>query len=370
MALPSTGGAREIRVVHVISTRAELAGAERVVHDLVEAGPEAGVQQHVLNLFQARDRSPWQDVLPVDSYTGLKLGMRELPLLRHRLAAHLRRLSPDCVHSHLFHASTAVASLTRKAGTPRILTHHHGPFYRWENRPLKARIDVWAARHHDRIVAVSEWTRLALVAEGISAQSIQTIHNGWSGFPLPRLSPREPTVVCVANFRSQKNHALLLEAFAKVVRSRPNAKLVLVGDGDLGVPLRERAFQSDLRGSVEFVGTTNDVWPHLARADVFALASSYEPLGISVLEAMAAGLPVVATAAGGVTELVADGVTGLLTPVGDPDRLANALVRLLTSPLERQAMGANAARAAQRFGSSEMAGRYFELYRDLAGSEG
>jgi glycosyltransferase involved in cell wall biosynthesis len=116
---------------------------------------------------------------------------------------------------------------------------------------------------------------------------------------------------------------------------------------------------------VEFAGTVPDIWPHLARADVFALASRTEAFGIAVVEAMAAGLPVVAAAVGGVPELVSPGVTGELFPPGDHRALAAHLLRLLREPELRGRMGAAAQQAAEGYRLKETVRKYCALYADL-----
>ena len=160
-------------------------------------------------------------------------------------------------------------------------------------------------------------------------------------------------ILCVANFRAQKGHRELIRAFAGVRAEIPHARLLLVGSGPLEAETRAMVDEIGLTGCVDFVGPTNDVAQYLAAADVFALASRYEPQGIAVIEAMASGLPVVATAVGGIVETIAEDETGFLVRPGDVEGLARALVRLLRSPELRARIGT----AARDLGSRSFDGR-------------
>jgi glycosyltransferase involved in cell wall biosynthesis len=160
----------------------------------------------------------------------------------------------------------------------------------------------------------------------------------------------------------------VVSAFATVHRQLPDARLVLVGDGELRPALVEQVDKAGLEGSVEFVGVVDNVWPYLHDADVFALASRSETFGMVVVEAMAAGLPVVAPPVGGIPELVTPGLNGELFPPGDCDALAAKILRLLRSPELRTRMGAAARRSARAFRMETTVQRYFELYGGLVGA--
>jgi glycosyltransferase involved in cell wall biosynthesis len=197
----------------------------------------------------------------------------------------------------------------------------------------------------------------------LAREKVTTILNGWEGCPVdePQKSLR-PTVICVANFRPEKGHDFLIASFLRVTKELPDAQLLLVGSGPLESVLRKVVSASDLDGSVHFLGAVENIWPLLSQADVFTLASRFEPLGIVVVEAMAAGLPVVATTAGGIPELVNEGVTGFLVTRDDEASLANRLVALLRSDELRESMGRASKLAAEPLRTSTMLSRYFDLY--------
>lgn len=172
--------------------------------------------------------------------------------------------------------------------------------------------------------------------------------------------------VCVARLQRQKNHAMLLEAFARAFTSEPHAHLMLVGDGACKEHLQQRVHELRVADSIRFLGERSDVSEILRAADVFVLASQNEGNPLALMEAMAAGLPVVATAVGGVPELIADQRSGLLVKAGDADGLAAAMVRMLQNAEMRRTMGACAAQQAlQAFSASRMAQAYMELYERM-----
>jgi glycosyltransferase involved in cell wall biosynthesis len=176
---------------------------------------------------------------------------------------------------------------------------------------------------------------------------------------------------CVAGLRPQKNHRLLLQAFAQAAPQLPDALLLLVGPPDRLDPayaesLQRLAQELGLGQRVRFLGSCSDVPDILRASDVFVLSSDYEGNPLSVLEAMAAGLPVVSTAVGGVPELVQHGATGLLVPAGDARALAEAITQLGRDADQRAAMG-HAARqtALERFDVRAMSRAYAALYQQL-----
>ena len=293
----------------------------------------------------------------------------ELPSLRRWLQTSLRDFQPDLVHAHLFQATVAVATLPRRPGERRLVTHHHGSWLPPGPRGRVRRVlDEWANRRYDRVVAVSSAVSRYLIEEyRYPPTKVVTIPNGWEGEPLQRPEPgeRPPTVVCVAGLRREKGHDLLVSAFASVREQVPDSRLVLVGDGDLRPALVEQVKAAGLADSVQFAGMVDEVWPYLAEADVFALASRSETFGMAIVEAMAAGLPVVAPATGGILELVVPGQSGELFAPGDVDALAAHIVRLLRSPELRLRMGKASQDFAESFRMETTVRRYFELYESL-----
>lgn len=168
--------------------------------------------------------------------------------------------------------------------------------------------------------------------------------------------------VCVARLSRQKNHGLLLQAFARAWAVDQRARLVLIGTGPLGARLKAEARRLDVADRVNFMGRRTDIPELLGAMDVFVLSSDWEGNPVALMEAMAAGLPVISTAVGGVPELFDDGVEGIMVRPGDAFGLSDAMLSLCRSDA-RRAMGAAASlRAQTKFDVSEMVRAYEEVY--------
>jgi glycosyltransferase involved in cell wall biosynthesis len=175
---------------------------------------------------------------------------------------------------------------------------------------------------------------------------------------------------CVASFTPVKRHVMLLDAFAQLLRERPECRLVLVGEGPLRAEIETRARALGVANAVYLLGARADVEHVLPALDVFVLASSTEGMSNAILEAQACGLPVVATDVGGNPEVIEHEVTGLLVPASQPQALSIALRDLVAAPGRRAALGAAASRRIARDQSlAAMAAAYARLYRDLACSD-
>jgi glycosyltransferase involved in cell wall biosynthesis len=220
----------------------------------------------------------------------------------------------------------------------------------------------------DRIVCVSRYDYdLALRSYVALARQMVIVHYGIEDVPSCLWStPAQPgpaKIIMVARFSPQKNQMDLLSAFSAL---KGNPTLIFVGDGPLLEKCRAKARILKLTPGVQFLGERHDVADLLAQSHIAVLSSNWEGLPISILEAMRAGLPVVATRVGGVPELVEDGITGYLVPPHDPRALATALQRLLDSPEDRHRMGQRGREKMLRQFSVEcMVAKTLEVYRDV-----
>lgn len=290
---------------------------------------------------------------------------------RSPLAAWLRERRPDVVHAHNG-AWLKAATAARAAGVPRTVFTHHGLDTRepWYMRPYTR----LAARRTHRIAAVSEALRDHLVGRmGLPAASVEVVRNGIDTARF-RSGPRAEgararlgvpagrrIVGNVARLEPVKDHDLLLRAFALLRERVPDAFLLLVGDGSLREAVEARAAALGLRGHLRITGIVPDPAPIYREMAAFALSSVTEGTSISILEAMASGVPVAATAVGGNPALV--GGDGLLVPHGDARRLAEALHRLLEEPELAARLSAAARRRVEaEYGRERMLDRYEELY--------
>lgn len=200
----------------------------------------------------------------------------------------------------------------------------------------------------------------------VPAGRISVIRNGVNTeafVPGPPAPDADPVILCVARMAPVKDHATLLAAFELVVREHPRAMLHLVGDGPARDAVAARAAQSPAAGRIRLFPGEADVRGHYARATLAVLSSRHEGLPNVVLEAMACGLPVVATDVGGLSEVVRDGTTGRLVPAGDPPALARALAGVLADPGGRRDMGREARRLAEEeFSLQTMVRRHEEAF--------
>jgi glycosyltransferase involved in cell wall biosynthesis len=216
-----------------------------------------------------------------------------------------------------------------------------------------------------RIVANSHAAADRLIAERVPQRKVAVIPNGLDFHAFePRIAAERPRrVAVVANLRPEKGHDVLIDAAADVLRRVPDARFDLVGGGPELDALVARAEARQVRHAFAFLGHQDNVAARLAAADLFVLPSRSEAFPNAVLEAMAAGMPIVASAVGGIRELIDDQQTGLLVPAGDPRALADRIVRLMTMPRLAQRLGEAARAAAEaRYSFERMVSSFDALY--------
>lgn len=173
-------------------------------------------------------------------------------------------------------------------------------------------------------------------------------------------------VATVGRLTEQKGHRYLIDAVTSVASSYPDTQFLFIGDGELKDELRTQAREAGLLGKIHFLGNRGDVQDLLAAVDLFVLPSLWEGLSIALLEAMAAGKPIVATSVSGTTQVMIHGQTGLVVPPRDSRALANAIVQLLSNPAQAQAMGQAAKHhVAVNFGAQKQIDEHLALYHQL-----
>jgi len=290
-----------------------------------------------------------------------------------RLHPVLRDCQPDIVHTHLHVLRYALPFLLLLKRVSLLHTVHN--LAEREIEPRARWIQRYALNHGVVPVAVAKEVALSLerlygiqrcrvISNGIPTDSYacpQTPRREWR--TKERFGTDDILFVCVARFAPQKNHSLLLKAFAQGPASDPKAHLVLVGEGVLREQLEEQAKSLGLAGQVHFLGLRTDIPDVLGAMDVFVLSSDWEGNPLSVMEAMASGLPIVSTAAGGVADLVESGKQGLIVPLGDVQGFSGAMISLLRNQEARQRLGLAAARRArQSYDVSTRIREYEEVY--------
>ncbi len=372
-----------IRVAYVIGTL-DVGGAESQLVTLAR-----GLDPHrfVPSVYCLSDEGVLAGPLRDRGIPVHNLGMRGLHLARSPLKAAVRvgRLfsmladaRPDIVHGFLFHAYVAGALAGRWAGARAIVSSRRSLANFKKDRRLYRAVERVANRVTDLVIANSEAVRLdAIRTEGLRADKVIVIYNG---LQIERCAPaasaalgREldleaagPVVAVVANLIHYKAHDVLLDAWLEIRRDFPSATLLVAGDGPLRRTLEARARELAIAESVRFLGLRRDVPALLALADVVVQPSLEEGFCNAILEAMAAGKPVVATRVGGNPEAVVEGETGLLVPPGDAPALAGGLRVVLADAALRARLGdAARRRARERFDVEVMVRAYEQAYERL-----
>jgi glycosyltransferase involved in cell wall biosynthesis len=304
-----------------------------------------------------------------------------------QLTRLVRRLRPDLVHTHTAKAGTLGRLAALLARVPVIVhTYHghvfHGYFSAPRTRAFLA-IERWLARRTDRLLTVSETVRAELLALGVGDPDRLTVVplgldlEGFLGCEALRggfraelgVAADVPLVGIVARLAPIKAHEVFLQAAAAVARELPTARFLVIGDGERRRELEALAVRLGLGPQVRFLGWRADLPRIYADLDVVVLTSRNEGSPVSLIEAMAAARPVVATRVGGVPDLVDDGVTGLLVPSGDTRALAAGLSGLLGDPARRCLMGAaGRKRVAGGFGADRLLADVDRLYTELLGT--
>jgi glycosyltransferase involved in cell wall biosynthesis len=347
-------------VLHIASGR-EWRGGERQVWLLTRALARLGVPQrlvtarHSVLARQARAAGIAVTEVPWD------IGLDPRALLS---IIRQTRAGEALVHAHDPHA-LRLGLLSRARRTPLVAT-------RRVTFPIRPR-GTW--QRADHVIAISAAVAGALRTGGVAPGRITIIPSGVALDDLARITAsgiRErlgwpadtPLVVNVAALTREKGHDLLLRTAAAMRNSRPSLRWVVAGDGPQRAPLARLAQELGVRDTVRFMGHVDLVAPLLADATVVVSASSAEGLGSTLIDAMALARPIVATAVGGVPELLSPDA-GLLVPPGDPVALASAVERLLASADAAAALGRRARLAADGYGIERMAERTREVYRSL-----
>ncbi len=295
-----------------------------------------------------------------------------------KLAALLKKDKIDIIHLHNSTAFFYGVLAGKIAGVGRIIYTEHA---RDVAPNIKVRImDKILSYLTDRIVVVAEFLKLNLVhKEWIDPKIITTIYNGIDGEPFTtefdrqeitrelNISAAAKIIGIVARLDPIKNHRCLIKAMKKVSALYPNVVLIVIGDGTLRQELEELVSEEQLQNNILFLGTRNDIPRLLSVLDIFVLCSLSEGLPLTILEAMAAGKPIVATSVGGIPEIIQDNTDGIIIRSDDSDELAAAISELIRDKKKRHDMGVKARmKFEERFTVRSMVQSYEKLYEPLA----
>ncbi len=340
-------------------------GAETMCENITCALKDQGHEVMVVSLYEEHtpiSRRMEERGIRIE-YLDKKLGM-DVSMVP-KLTKIFRREKPDVVHTHLDVVKYA-ALAARLAGVKTCIHTVHNVAEK-EAEGLAQKINrVWFSLGLATPVALSPLVQETISrVYGLPREKIPVIYNG---VDLARCIPKESyragqsvTFLHIGRFNEQKNHKGLLEAFQKVLSLHPNCRLNLLGEGELWEDMKAYAQKLGIEEAVYFLGSQSNVYPYLHEADIFLLPSHYEGMPMTIIEAMGTGLPIVATAVGGVPDMLTDGGSGLLTGV-DVDAVAGACVKLVEDESFRTHLGQNAKKESIRFSAGFMAEEYVKLY--------
>lgn len=357
-----------MRILQVCSVTS-FGGGERHLVDLSHALADLGHEVYAASV-PGSPLSAELSFLPKGR--NLVLSRRNYVKNLTRLAGFVRAHGIEIVHAHAARDYHLAALAVRLAPRARLVLTRHALFpLRKINRPL--------LRRAGRVIAVSQAVADSLRRNAvIDSSKITVVHNG---IDIDRFVPADgrsgdfPVVVgTVGHLAPIKGQDVFLRAAALISARRPGVRFVVIGEDkspqmDYRRSLESLVTELGLREVVDMPGWRNDMPSVLSSLTVFVSAARSEPFGLAIVEAMAAGLPVVATASEGALEILEDGFSGKLAPVGEPESLAQAINDLLDNPLERSRLGHNALLAArQRYSLSRMASDTERVYREVLAS--
>lgn len=367
-----------VRILHISSARA-LGGGERHLADLANALATRGHDVYVALAPQSPLREKLS-MLPARNILQLPLrNALDVPSARE-LVRLVRKAKIEIVHAHMARDYPLCSYAARRNRGARLIITRHVLF------PLN-RLHVFTLSRVARVIAVSHGVARSLKSQRIFPDNkISVIHNGIdtgrfdgeSRGPdreefrrgLPRHEPNRLLVGTIGELKELKGHEEFLRAAAIVAQRFPTADFVIAGEdfsrtGEARALVERLITELGLQTRVHLTGWLDDVAPLLGALDLFVSASRTESFGLAIVEAMASGLTVVATATEGARETVEDGVSGLLVPVGDAEALAHAISRLLEDRQARERMGECARRLArERFSLEHMVSATEQIYRE------
>jgi len=356
-----------------------------VLHLITELS-SGGAQSGLLRLLERMDSTRFR-LTVVCLYNGDKLVAQQIRALgidvidlgmtrKWRLDALLRFFNllrqkrPQILHTWMFHANIPGRILGRLAGVPIIISSEQTM---GQEGQIRRRLNRLTAMWADCVICVAQKVadfvheqvgiprdKLLVIANGVDTQTF-----------IPSATPKaadwQPRIIGnVGRLEPVKGTRFLVDAFAQFASQFPDARVWLVGDGTERQNLATQAQTQGVARQIDFLGMRPDVAALLAQMDIFVLPSHWEGMPNAVLEAMAAGLPVVATGVGGTTEVVVQDETGFLVPAADPDAMAKAIVTLLRDPTLCRRMGeAGRRRVEQHFSIQQTVAKTVGLYENL-----
>ncbi len=367
-----------LRVLHLISSAGFL-GAENVVLELATQFREAGL--HVSIVVLVAERNPNGDLaeaarkreIPVSVFPCAgRLDARVIGTIREMI----RRERVDVLHSHNYKSNFYAWRALRGTTCAWVITNHGR---RSGFRLLLYNLaDAYVTRHADSVIAVSDRIARTLRVSGVPADKIRVIDNGIDTERFAKQRPsqgvrcslrvpaHEFVIGTIGALTKEKGHTFLLRAAPAVLERFPSVKFLIVGDGPKLPALQEEASRLGISQCIVFAGRRADIPEVLGLMDIFILPSLREGLPMALLEAQAARVPVIASGVGAIPKVIQNGISGTIVPPGDPNRMADAIKRVLSDYCTYIKMADYGRRRVEEyFSSRSMAGKYVNIYRKL-----
>lgn len=356
----------DLKVMQVLP-EFDLAGAEIMAENLCVSLCQSSVAVCAVSLFSkhtAITERLMENHIPV-FFMGKRQGLDLRILYRlYRLFKHER---PDVIHTHRY-VMPYVIPATMLARVPICVHTIHNVANKEVGKINRKFSRFFFRRSHVVPVAISPQVKQTVIdVYGISNNAVPIVMNG---IDQKHIIPKTNYTIAddgvnllhIGRFSAQKNHKGLIESFLIIFRYYPNVRLTLVGTGALVDSIKQKVQKLGLNNNVNFAGATPDVSAYLTNTDIFLLPSLWEGMPITLIEAMAAGIPIVATNVGGVPDMISNGKTGLLVNE-DNEQIAQAVIKLINNEALRKSLGSAAKVAAKQFLAEEMAGQYLSIYK-------
>ena len=364
-----------MKILH-INTEKTWRGGEQQLLYLIRGLKKRDITSHLV----CQPASPLEGKVRAEQITTFPLEMHsEIDL---RAAYKIRKLINtyhyDIIHSHTSHAHT-IAFFAALGTKSRLL--------------VSRRVDLSIFRHSflrlssikyrfmaDHYIAISKKIKDVMVADGIPGKCISVAHSGIDLerfaassmehlIPEFKLTKNDPIIVNIAHLAGHKGQIHLIKAVPLVLAKIPNARFFIVGGGKLLAELQALASSLDINRNLTFTGFRDDVGAFYQLADIVVMSSIQEGLGTAIIDALALAKPVIATDAGGIPEIIENGVTGTLVPPADPQALADGIIKYLTDPKQAEQIGIlGQKKVREHFCMDTMVEKNIDVYTQLLGS--
>ena len=364
----------KIKILYII-TSLGLGGAEKLLLSYLKMLDKDKYKFYVCCLREKPD-DLLQDFAKYGEVINLRIRNSFNPAVVTILIKLLREIKPDIIHTHLFQARFYATVAHFFCNRSILITHKHNNV-NLKKHNIFILLEMISIFFNKKIIAISESVKRSLMRyEFVPSKKIIVLHNGIEYQKFKKtanskiISIQNPIIIgTVCRLEKQKGIRYLLLAMNSILAKFPSAQLEIIGDGSLLEELKELSKNLGISNSVNFFGKFTDVIPFYKRMDIFILPSIYEGFGIVLLEAMAAGLPVVASNVDGIKEVVVDAESGILISPKNPEAIASAVIQLIENPQLVKSLVENGLKRARLFDIQEHVMKLESLYSNLLGAE-